>query len=175
MPKLCASSAENQSPAIPAQPAPSKSSQPTAADILGLNRQWGIWQQPVSLEMEMDQYLSDSNQGTGTLEFWQVILTFLQSIPHLFSLICIYYFRNIKIDILTSSSLQWISYPSRPQVCPVNGSSHLESRQWHLKDHIYQLNLWNLCRSWSFQFERIGLLNSQKACLGVRSWRSLNL
>jgi hypothetical protein len=55
------------------QPAPTKPSRPTAADILGLNRQRNVGQQKISLEMEVDQYLSNSNEGTGVLEFWQVV------------------------------------------------------------------------------------------------------
>jgi hypothetical protein len=62
------------------QAAAPKPSRPTAADILGLNRQQrnaeqaGVaGQQKISIEMEVDQYLSDSNPGTGVLEFWQVV------------------------------------------------------------------------------------------------------
>jgi hypothetical protein len=55
------------------QPAPPKPSRPTAADILGLNRQRNAGQQKISLEMEVDQYLSNPNEGTGVLEFWQVV------------------------------------------------------------------------------------------------------
>ena len=54
-----------------------KPSRPTAADILGLNQQQRnagqAGQQKISIELEVDQYLSDSNQGTGILEFWQVV------------------------------------------------------------------------------------------------------
>ena len=53
-----------------------KPSRPTAADILGLNRQQQnagqAGQQKVSIEMEVDQYLSDPDQGS-VLEFWQVV------------------------------------------------------------------------------------------------------
>ena len=60
------------------QAAAPKPSRPTAADILGLNRQQRnaeqvAGQQKISIEMEVDQYLSDSNPGTGVLEFWQVV------------------------------------------------------------------------------------------------------
>jgi hypothetical protein len=54
-----------------AQPA---SAQPTASDILGLKRTRTIGKQPVSLEMEVDQYLSNPNSGTSILDFWQVVL-----------------------------------------------------------------------------------------------------
>ena len=30
----------------------------------------------MSVEMELDQYLSDSNSGTGILEYWQVNLLY---------------------------------------------------------------------------------------------------
>jgi hypothetical protein len=56
---------------IPAPRAASKS-HPTAADILRLKRTRAPAEQAISLEMEVDQYLSDSNEGTGILEFWQV-------------------------------------------------------------------------------------------------------
>jgi hypothetical protein len=65
----------NGSTSAMGQAAPTKPSQPTAADILGLNRQRNLGQKKtVSLEMEVDQYLSDPNQGTGILEYWQVDL-----------------------------------------------------------------------------------------------------
>jgi hypothetical protein len=51
--------------------APAKPSQKSAADILGLNRTRMPTQ--VSIESEVDQYLSNPNQGTGILQFWQVI------------------------------------------------------------------------------------------------------
>ena len=56
------------------QPPAPKSSRPTAAAILGLSKQQNAGQPPlpISIEMEIDQYLSDPNQGTGVLEFWQV-------------------------------------------------------------------------------------------------------
>ena len=81
MKKVRNRSSENKSSSTSGHTAPSKpSSRPKlAADILKLN-----WQptsesrQPtISLEMEVDQYLSDPNQGTGILEFWQVVLIFL--------------------------------------------------------------------------------------------------
>jgi hypothetical protein len=60
-------------PAAPSQiPKPS---QPTAQEILHLHRvRNNKTSQEVSLEMEVDQYLSDPNQGTGILEYWQVRL-----------------------------------------------------------------------------------------------------
>ena len=65
----------NGSTSAVGQTAPIKPSQPTAADILGLNRQRNLGhKKTVSLEMEVDQYLSDPNQGTGILEYWQVDL-----------------------------------------------------------------------------------------------------
>lgn len=52
-----------------------KPSQPTAKDILRLHRvRANKTSQEVSLEMEVNQYLSDPNEGTGILEFWQVWL-----------------------------------------------------------------------------------------------------
>jgi hypothetical protein len=41
-------------------------------DILGLN-QVTSKQPKVSLEKEVDQYLSNPNSGSGMLAFWQVI------------------------------------------------------------------------------------------------------
>jgi len=76
--KLRDSAAQEPRMIVPDHSAPSKSSQPTAADILGLNRQRNTARQKEnSLEMELDQYLSDPNQGTGILEYWQVDLIFL--------------------------------------------------------------------------------------------------
>ena len=49
----------------------------TSANILGLNRQQTSEQPRVSIETEIDQYLTDPGQGAGILEFWQVIV-FLQ-------------------------------------------------------------------------------------------------
>ena len=63
--------------AIPGRPATSKSAQPaqaTASDILGLKRTRTAGRQTISLEMEVDQYLSDPNSGTSILNFWQVVL-----------------------------------------------------------------------------------------------------
>lgn len=69
----CATSGIGNAPAPPTQiPKPS---QPTAKDILRLH--WvraNKTSQEVSLEMEVDQYLSDPNEGMGILEFWQVWL-----------------------------------------------------------------------------------------------------
>lgn len=53
--------------------APAKPSQKSAADILGLTRTRIPTQQGISIELEVDQYLSNPNEGTGILEFWQVI------------------------------------------------------------------------------------------------------
>lgn len=69
-------------PAAPTQPGqPSqiqKPIKPTAKEILNLHRpRTNKASQEVSLEMEVDQYLSDPNEGTGTLEFWQVWFYFL--------------------------------------------------------------------------------------------------
>jgi hypothetical protein len=41
-------------------------------DILGLNQVTST-QPKVSLEKEVDQYLSNHNSGSGMLAFWQVI------------------------------------------------------------------------------------------------------
>lgn len=72
--KVRASAITNAIPVVPNQPAATKQSQPTAADILGLKRQRTAGQQKtIPVEKEVDQYLSDSNSGTGILEFWQVI------------------------------------------------------------------------------------------------------
>jgi len=65
---------ENKTTAVPVRSAPSKPSQPTAADILGLRRQRPSANQALSVEMEVDQYLSSSNTGTDTVTFWQVVL-----------------------------------------------------------------------------------------------------
>jgi hypothetical protein len=65
------------SSAIPGRPATSKPAQPakaTASDILGLKRTRTPGSQAISLEMEVDQYLSNPNSGTNILNFWQVIL-----------------------------------------------------------------------------------------------------
>jgi hypothetical protein len=68
---------ESSMPAKPAQPAP-KPSQPTAADILQLNRKRPAGKQTaISLEMEVDQYLSDPDQGSGIVEYWQVDKIFI--------------------------------------------------------------------------------------------------
>ena len=76
MGKLRASAAEDAS-IVPEQIAP-KPSRLTSADILGLNRQRAAGKQRImSVEMELDKYLSDSNSGTGILEYWQVNLIIL--------------------------------------------------------------------------------------------------
>jgi len=68
---------ESTVPAKPAQPA-RKPSQPTAADILQLNRIRPAGKQTaISLEMEVDQYLSDPDQGSGIVEYWQVDKNFM--------------------------------------------------------------------------------------------------
>jgi hypothetical protein len=135
--KLRASTAED--PRIVPDQSASRPSRPTAADILGLNRQRATGKQGVmSLEMELDQYLSDPNSGTGILEYWQVNLINSKE-SQFFSLIHITIFRNISIASLAFFVWQWISYQFRHQVSPVNESSHLESRQWHLEDHAFQL------------------------------------
>jgi hypothetical protein len=74
-------SSEDKSSSTSGHTAPPKpSSRPKlAANILKLNRQptSESGQPTISLEMEVDQYLSDPNQGTGILEFWQVVLIFV--------------------------------------------------------------------------------------------------
>jgi len=68
---------ESSVPAKPARPA-QKPSQPTAADILQLNRIRPAGKQTaISLEMEVDQYLSDPDQGSGIVEYWQVDKNFM--------------------------------------------------------------------------------------------------
>jgi hypothetical protein len=65
------------SEAIPGRPVTSKPAQPakaTASDILGLKRKGTAGRQTISLEMEVDQYLSNPNSGTSILNFWQVVL-----------------------------------------------------------------------------------------------------
>jgi hypothetical protein len=52
--------------------AKSSSSQPTAMDILGLNRVTSS-KPEVTLKKEVGQYLSNPNTGSGILAFWQVI------------------------------------------------------------------------------------------------------
>lgn len=56
----------------PARSKPVQAAQPTASDILGLNRPRTVGRQAISLEMEVDQYLSNPNFGTSILNFWQV-------------------------------------------------------------------------------------------------------
>lgn len=70
-------SEDRSATSIPGRPATSKPAQParaTASDILGLKRTRTTGRQTVSLEMEVDQYLSDPNSGTSILDFWQVVL-----------------------------------------------------------------------------------------------------
>jgi hypothetical protein len=58
---------------------PKPSSRPNlAADILKLKRPQISGSEPtISLEKEVDQYLSNPNEGTGILQFWQVSLNFI--------------------------------------------------------------------------------------------------
>ena len=72
----CATGIIGTAPAPPAPPTQiPKPSQPTAKDILRLHRvRANKTSQDVSLEVEVDQYLSDPNEGTGILEYWQVWL-----------------------------------------------------------------------------------------------------
>jgi hypothetical protein len=78
----------NPAPAQPAQPIQiPKTSQPTAKEILGLRRTrtaaGTAGSQATSLEMEVDQYLSDPNEGTGIiLEYWQVHFFSFHSMLH---------------------------------------------------------------------------------------------
>jgi hypothetical protein len=69
---------EDRSSAVPdrlaARPKPAQAAQPTASDILRLNRPRTVGRQAISLEMEVDQYLSNPNSGTSILGFWQVVL-----------------------------------------------------------------------------------------------------
>jgi hypothetical protein len=69
-------SEDRSAQAIPNRPATSKPAQhqTTASDILGLKRKKTMGRQDVSLEMEVDQYLSNPNSGTSILDFWQVVL-----------------------------------------------------------------------------------------------------
>lgn len=57
-----------------ARPKPAQAAQLTASDILKLNRPRNVGRQAITLEMEVDQYLSNPNCGTSTLGFWQVVL-----------------------------------------------------------------------------------------------------
>ena len=70
--KVCASATTDASN-VSNQPLAPKPSRQTAANILGLNRQRSAGQQTILVETEVDQYLSDPNEGTGILEFWQVV------------------------------------------------------------------------------------------------------
>lgn len=70
-------SSNGNTPVVPTQPVQiSKPSKPSAKDILGLRgrtgKDKGKGPQLFSLEMEVDQYLSDPNTGTGIMNFWQV-------------------------------------------------------------------------------------------------------
>lgn len=69
----------NQTPLPPGPPAPAKSSQPSAADILGLHQVQKSAQPWLSLELEVDQYLSNPSSGKGILSFWQVVYFFYVS------------------------------------------------------------------------------------------------
>ena len=143
MGKLRASAAEDAS-IVPEQIAP-KPSRLTSADILGLNRQQAAGKQRImSVEMELDKYLSDSNSGTGILEYWQVNLIILTPSNLNFFTNMLYNFREHQHSFPTVFIAffvwQWISYQFRHQASPVNTSFHLESRQWRLGDHAFQLN-----------------------------------
>ena len=77
MDKVRESCSEDKSSSVSDRPATSKSAQhaqPTASDILGLKWPQTTGKQTLSLEMEVDQYLSNPNTGTSTLDFWQVVL-----------------------------------------------------------------------------------------------------
>jgi hypothetical protein len=87
--KLHTFSAIDEPSVVQERPAQSKATQSTAADILGLNRQRTSGKQKsVSLEMEVNQYLNDPNQGSGILEYWQVVIFFM-TLATIFSLIYI--------------------------------------------------------------------------------------
>ena len=73
--KVRDSSASEDRSAIPSRPATSKPAEATASDILGLKRKKGSHY--VSLEMEVDQYLSNPNSGTSILDFWQVVSNYI--------------------------------------------------------------------------------------------------
>ena len=68
-----------EKPAVPDRPAtskpPAQPAKPTASDILGLKQPRTKGRQQVSLEMEVDQYLSNPDTGTSILDFWQVVIT----------------------------------------------------------------------------------------------------
>jgi hypothetical protein len=76
--KVRDSYAEDKSSAVPdrpaARPKPAQAIQLTASDILKLNRPRAVGRQAISLEMEVDQYLSNPNCGASILGFWQVVL-----------------------------------------------------------------------------------------------------
>lgn len=67
-----------EKPAVPDRPAtskpPAQPAKPTASDILGLKQTQTKGRQQVSLEMEVDQYLSNPDTGTSILDFWQVVI-----------------------------------------------------------------------------------------------------
>ena len=56
---------------------PAQPTKPTASDILGLKRTQTKGRKPISLEMEVDQYLSNPNSGTSILDFWQVVSNYI--------------------------------------------------------------------------------------------------
>lgn len=72
--KVRASASIDAKPVASSRAAGPKSSRPTAIDILKLPRpQTAGQQQTIPIETEVDQYLSDPNEGTGIVEFWQVV------------------------------------------------------------------------------------------------------
>jgi hypothetical protein len=90
---------------VPDRPATSKPAQPakpTASDILGLKQKRTKGRQAVSLEMEVDQYLSNPDSGTSILDFWQVVLILSNYID--FSRVTNLQCRNININILAFSA-----------------------------------------------------------------------
>ena len=95
------SSASEDRSAIPSQPATSKPAQPkpeaTASNILGLKQKQTMGRQAISLEMEVDQYLSNPNSGTSILDFWQVLI--LLTYIHMYDFTNLWC-RNININIL---------------------------------------------------------------------------
>lgn len=61
-------------PAPSADHAPAGKRPPVKAmDILGLKRAQAVISPAVSVELEVDNYLSTLYGGTGILEFWQVV------------------------------------------------------------------------------------------------------
>jgi hypothetical protein len=108
-------SAEDKSSSTAGHTAPSKpTSRPKlAANILKLNRQTisESGQPTISLEMEVDQYLSDPNQGTGILEFWQVVLIFMNCTKPIYLLTFITG-TSTSISPNFSSCYGYYTYPS---------------------------------------------------------------